>query len=100
MSDTTVKKRRLFGLQLKVSLVSWWDLLQTLVPVTLICALAIVVGLHFVRPAPPSVVTISSGPAGSTFQSVAERYQKIMARNGIKLLIVTSEGSIDNLNRL
>jgi TRAP-type uncharacterized transport system substrate-binding protein len=100
MSDTPAKTRRLFRLQLNVSLVSWWDLLQTLVPVALICALAIVLGLHFVRPAPPSVVTISSGPAGSSFQTTAERYQKIMARNGIKLLILSSEGSLENLNRL
>ena len=52
------------------------------------------------RPAPPSTVTIASGPAGSRFNLVAQRYQKILARNGIKLVVLTTQGSQDNLKRL
>ena len=94
------KRRRALRLRLQVTAVSWWDLAQTLGPALIISALAILVALHFVRPAPPHVVTISSGPAGSNFESVAKRYQKIFARNAIELRIQTSEGSLDNLNRL
>jgi len=100
MAEDPLRPRRRFRLRLKVSLVSWQDLLQTVVPLLLISAGAIFLALHFVRPAPPRVVTMSSGPAGSTFQTNALRYQKVLARNGIELKVLTSEGSLDNLNRL
>jgi len=80
--------------------ISWRDLAATLGPVLLLSVAAILVALHFVRPAPPSHLTISSGPDGSRFQSVAESYQKILARSGIKLIIKPSKGSLENLERL
>jgi len=100
LSPNETWRRRAFRLPLKVTAISWKDLAETLGPVLLLSAVAIVVALHFVRPAPPNSLTMSSGPAGSTFQSVAEQYQKILARNGITLKILPSEGSLDNLNRL
>jgi TRAP-type uncharacterized transport system substrate-binding protein len=56
--------------------------------------------LHFVSAAPPHSLTISSGPKGSSFETIAERYGKILARSGIQLKIVTSEGSLENLERM
>ncbi|MGO8857162.1 MAG: TAXI family TRAP transporter solute-binding subunit [Steroidobacteraceae bacterium] len=87
-------------LPLKITAVSWKDVAETLGPILLVSAIAILVALHYVRPAPPHTLTMSSGPKGSNFQAIAERYQKILARNGIKLKIIESEGSLDNLNRL
>lgn len=87
-------------LPLKFSAVSWRDLAETLGPIALVSAAAIFLALHFVRPAPPHTLTMSSGPKGSTFETMAERYQKILAHNGIELKIIHSEGSLDNLNRL
>lgn len=99
--DSTQRRRRLrFRLPLQVIKISWRDLLQTVIPVLLVSVIAIAVALHFVRPAPPSSLTISTGPAGSTFHTVAEQYQKVLARNGIRLDILESAGSIDNLDRL
>lgn len=80
--------------------ISWRDLAATLGPVLLLSIAAILVALHFVRPAPPSHLTISSGPDGSRFKLVAESYQKILARSGIKLIIKPSKGSLENLERL
>ncbi len=99
-AETPTIRRRRFRLALKVTAVSWRDLFQTVGPVVLISTVAVLLALHFVRPAPPSSLTISAGPAGSSFQTAAQQYQKILARNGITLKIVTSEGSLDNLNRL
>jgi TRAP-type uncharacterized transport system substrate-binding protein len=87
-------------LPLKITAVSWKDVAETLGPILLVSAIAILVALHYVRPAPPHTLTMSSGPKGSNFEAIAERYQKILARNGIKLKIIESEGSLDNLNRL
>jgi TRAP-type uncharacterized transport system substrate-binding protein len=56
--------------------------------------------LHFVKSAPPHTLTLSSGPKGSSFETIAQRYSKILARNGIQLKVLPSEGSLDNLNRI
>lgn len=54
----------------------------------------------FLNTAAPRSLTITSGPTGSTFQRNAERYQKILAREGVTLKILPSDGSSDNLKRL
>ncbi len=50
--------------------------------------------------APPRSITITSGPAGSTFQRYAEKYREELATHGITLNIVPSGGSLDNLKAL
>lgn len=59
-----------------------------------------VAAFMFLNTAAPRSLTITSGPTGSTFQRHAERYQKILAREGVTLKILPSEGSFDNLQRL
>ncbi len=54
----------------------------------------------FLNTAAPRTLTISSGPAGSSFQRTAERYQKILERDGVTLKILPSDGSTENLRRL
>ncbi len=87
-------------LPLKITTISWWDLAHTLGPILLVSAAAIWLGLHFVRPAPPRTLTMSSGPKGSSFETDAERYAAVLAENGIRLEIVPSAGSLQNLDRL
>ena len=71
------------------------------ISVILLIALAIGVGIFvFVNSSAPTVITITSGPAGSVFERNAERYQKILAREGVTLKIVPSGGSVENLRRL
>lgn len=54
----------------------------------------------FFHSAPPDTIIITSGDEGSRFHRTAERYAKILARNGVKLKILRSEGSLENLERL
>ncbi len=54
----------------------------------------------FFHSAPPTTVTMTSGPEGSIFQMNAEKYKKILAQNGINLKILPSAGSLENLKRL
>ena len=54
----------------------------------------------FFHSAPPDTLTITSGPKGSIFETNAEKYAQILARNGVKLKILPSEGSLENLKRL
>ena len=80
--------------------ISLRDLVVTSAPIILITLVAIWAAYWFVRPAPPDTITISSGPAGSNFLLTAQKYQKILARNGVKLKVLPSEGSLDNLRKL
>ena len=54
----------------------------------------------FLNTAAPRTLTITSGPAGSSFQRTAERYQKILEREGVAVKILPSDGSAENLKRL
>ncbi|WP_223911065.1 TAXI family TRAP transporter solute-binding subunit [Geobacter sp. AOG1] len=80
--------------------ISLRDLTVTAGPLILLTIVAIAAAYWIMRPAPPDTITITSGPAGSTFQLTAEKYRKILARNGVKLRILPSEGSLENLKRL
>ena len=65
-------------------------------------AILVVAGavLLFVQSAPPGTITITSGPEGSIFHTNAVRYARILARHGVKLNVLTSAGSLENLDRL
>jgi TRAP-type uncharacterized transport system substrate-binding protein len=54
----------------------------------------------FIHSAPPRILTITSGPPGSTFERNAGKYRTILARNGVTLNIIPSQGSLENLQRL
>ncbi len=84
----------------KSSNISVWAFVQTVLPPVLVCIALVWVALHFVRSAPPRTLTISSGPVGSSFETIAQRYAKILARNGIRLKVETSAGSLENLERM
>jgi TRAP-type uncharacterized transport system substrate-binding protein len=43
---------------------------------------------------------MAAGKPGTVFEANAERYKAILARQGVTLEIVPSEGSLDNLNKL
>jgi TRAP-type uncharacterized transport system substrate-binding protein len=54
----------------------------------------------FMHSAPPRSVIISAGPAGSQFERVAKKYQAILAKDGVKVIILSSQGSLENIHRL
>lgn len=54
----------------------------------------------FFNTAAPTTLTITSGPERSSFSRNAEKYKKILAREGVTLNILPSEGSTQNLSRL
>lgn len=66
----------------------------------LIIAVTIFALYWFFHSGPPDTITITTGPEGSSFKKNAEKYAKILARNGVTLKILTSEGSRENLTRL
>jgi hypothetical protein len=73
------------------------------ISIGLILLISIVAGalaFVFLNSAPPTTLTMASGPDGSAFRVSAEQYRKILAREGVTLKIVASQGSRDNLAQL
>lgn len=68
--------------------------------ILLISAAIILAVFWFFYSGPPRTITITSGPEGSVFRMTAQRYAKILARDRVKLKILPSEGSLENLKRL
>ncbi len=64
---------------------------------TLVVVLAV---FWFFHSAPPRTIVIATGPEGSAFRSTAEKYREILARDGVTLKILPSEGSQENLKKL
>lgn len=54
----------------------------------------------FLNTAAPRSLTLTAGPVGSSFHTNAGKYQKILARDGVTLKILPSDGSAENLRRL
>ena len=80
--------------------VSWRDIMIVAAPALLVLAIGGWVAIKFVRPAPPNVIRLIGGPEGSTYLSTAEKYKKIIEGFGVKVEILPSKGSLDNLQQL
>nr|WP_182345716.1 TAXI family TRAP transporter solute-binding subunit [Comamonas koreensis] len=66
-----------------------------------ILAVALIVGAYWwLKPNPPSQVKLATGPAQSAYASFGEQYRTPLARNKIRVDLVGSEGSFDNLQLL
>lgn len=73
------------------------------VTMSVIVLIALVMGatiVWFMNSAAPTTITIASGPKDSTFEKNAEKYKAILAKEGVTLKIVPSEGSMDNFKKL
>ncbi|WP_413184124.1 TAXI family TRAP transporter solute-binding subunit [Paraburkholderia sacchari] len=79
---------------------AWRDLALTSLPIALFCAAVVAVFVWLVDPSPPRTITISAGPRDSSFMQMAQAYSKILARNGVTLKVLESDGSVQNLQRL
>ncbi|HWD94753.1 MAG TPA: TAXI family TRAP transporter solute-binding subunit [Verrucomicrobiae bacterium] len=75
---------------------------KTAAAATVLFILAVMVAAVFwsIHSAPPRTLIITSGPAGSSYERIAERYRDILSSNGVTLKILPSEGSVENLRRL
>ena len=54
----------------------------------------------FWQPAPPHTVVMSTGPVDGAYHAVALKYQGILARSGVSLVLQPSTGAVENLARL
>jgi TRAP transporter TAXI family solute receptor len=66
----------------------------------LIALVAFMVTYQFVEPAPPKTLTIATGSVHGAYYQFARRYQELLARDKIKLVIRRTSGSVENLKLL
>lgn len=78
----------------------WRDHTLPYVIVAALVVLMVTLIVWVVDPAPPKTITMSAGPHDSSFLVAADQYKKILARNGITLKVLESDGSVQNLRRL
>lgn len=92
----------IFFARFKATLQLWLGrgLVMSVGVVIAVALTATVAVFAFIHSAAPNTITITSGPQGSSFSRNAEKYKKILAREGVTLNIVPSEGSTENLQRL
>ncbi len=75
-------------------------LLYVVLPVLLVVA-GTVLFFHFlVRPGLPRTIVMTAGSKGGAYLAYAERYREMLAREGIRLQVLPSDGSLENLERL
>ena len=74
--------------------------LSIIVLVLLIVIICGVILFHFVLPAPPETLVMTTGMEGGTYSVFGRRYQEAMAREKVHLQLLPSSGSVENFNRL
>jgi TRAP-type uncharacterized transport system substrate-binding protein len=72
-------------------------LLVVSAPVLLTALISIVIAYHLT---PPDTLTMSTGFERGTYANFGERYKKILVREKVRLELVPSSGSVENLKRL
>ena len=66
----------------------------------LLALLAAVLVIGFAKPDIPDTITLLAGPRDSSFYQDGLRYREIIARYGVTVDVVATEGSLANLQRL
>jgi TRAP-type uncharacterized transport system substrate-binding protein len=76
------------------------DIALIVLPLAVLFALAIWGITHYVQPAPPKIVVMSTGPLDGAYHAFAQRYKKVLAEYGVTLELRPSAGAIENVERL
>jgi len=66
----------------------------------LIVVLGLLAAYQFVEPPPPKAVRIATGGQDGAYYAFAQKYARLLARDGITLEVVSTAGSVENLDLL
>ena len=79
---------------------TWRARLGVFGPALVIALAALVVTYHFVQPAPPKHIVMAAGPEASVYYYYARAYRDRFARDGIRVELLLTRGSLDNIRLL
>lgn len=74
--------------------------LSIIILVLLIAIICGVIIFHFVLPAPPETLVMTTGMEGGTYSVFGRRYQEALTREKVHLELLPSLGSVENVKRL
>jgi TRAP-type uncharacterized transport system substrate-binding protein len=83
-----------------LALLSRRERLRVALGIAALIAAALWVSLHFLKSAPPRRIVLASGPEFGIYHTYAQRYQKILAREGVRVEERMTGGADDNLRLL
>lgn len=82
------------------ALISLRDLLASLGPVLLLALGLLAAAYWWLDPQPPRTVTLAAGPAGSADAEFGQRYVQALAKDGIRVRLLHTDGPAANLQAL
>lgn len=85
---------------IRYTLLSLRDLLVSVGPFLFLAISLLGLAYWWLNPNPPKHVTLATGPAQSAYATFGQRYAKALAKDGITVELLPSEGSADNLRLL
>lgn len=86
--------------RLTLLLLSIRDLLASAGPVLLLAVGLLAAAYWWLDPQPPKTVRLATGPEGSAYAGFGQRYAQALAREGITVQLIATEGSVANLQLL
>ena len=69
-------------------------------PIILLIIASFYITVQFIQPAPKKEITIATGNKTGNYYKTALLYKKMLEKENVKVNILTSEGSIENINLL
>src|SRR4051812_42944688 len=79
------------------SLVAVREVLFPALPIALLAVWLLALAYFWLEPNPPKHVVLATGPARSAYDEFGQRYREALARFGIEVTLLPSQGSLDNL---
>ncbi len=76
------------------------DFLKVFGPLAAIALLGLFIALRYVDPAPPKQITFASGGQGGAYAAHAERYRGLLAEHGVRVEVLATAGSVENVSLL
>ena len=74
--------------------------LKIYLPSLIITCLGFIIAYQFVKPAPPKTITIATGNPQGAYYAFGQTYREILSQYGITLNVVSTKGSVENLDLL
>lgn len=85
---------------IRYTLLSLRDLAVSVGPFVVLAVTLLVLAYWWLDPNPPKRVTLATGPAQSAYEEFGKRYAAILAKDGITVELLPTEGSAANLQLL
>ncbi len=85
---------------MRYTLLSLRDLAVSVGPFVVLAVTLLALAYWWLDPNPPRRVVLATGPAQSAYEEFGKRYAKILAKDGIAVVLLPSEGSAANLQLL